>query len=135
ADLAVVLAAVAGPDPLDPTTLQEPAPPADLDLEHVPPPRLGTLRSWFPERTEGYMNEAVEVACRRLRNAGAAVGDVTLPDDFDLLRHATRLVRAEAEAMHADAGKSTDPARTTGVEFVPATFFIQARRIRTWMIS
>jgi Asp-tRNA(Asn)/Glu-tRNA(Gln) amidotransferase A subunit family amidase len=81
------------------------------------------------------MNEAVEAATRQLSEAGAIVADVTLPDDFDLLRHATRLVRAEAEAMLADAGKRTDPMKTTGVEFVPATFFVQARRIRAWMIT
>jgi aspartyl-tRNA(Asn)/glutamyl-tRNA(Gln) amidotransferase subunit A len=134
-DLALVLAAVAGPDPLDPTTIQEPAPPAELQLAGVRPPRLGVLRTWFPERTEDYMNEAVEAACGQLSLAGATVHEVSLPEDFDLLRHATRLVRAEAEAMLADAGKRTDPAKTTGVEFVPATFFVQARRIRTWMLD
>jgi aspartyl-tRNA(Asn)/glutamyl-tRNA(Gln) amidotransferase subunit A len=134
ADLALVLAAVAGPDPLDPTTLQEPAPPAELQLDGVRPPRLGILRSWFPERTEDYMNEAVEAASRQLGQAGAVIDDVSLPEDFDLLRHAVSLVSAEAVAMRADAGRSTDPLKTTGVEFVPATFFVQARRIRTWMM-
>ena len=81
------------------------------------------------------MNEAVEAASRLLGQAGAVIDDVSLPDDFDLLRHAVSLVSAEAVAMRADAGRSTDPLKTTGVEFVPATFFVQARRIRTWMMA
>lgn len=134
ADLALVLSAVSGYDPLDPTSLHEPPLSPELRLDDVRPPRLGVVRNWFPERSEPYMNEAVEAAAEKLAAAGATVEDCLLPEDFDVLRHAGQLVRAEAEAMHAGRREGV-PSPITGLEFVPATYFVQARRIRTWMIG
>jgi Asp-tRNA(Asn)/Glu-tRNA(Gln) amidotransferase A subunit family amidase len=132
ADIALVLSVVSGPDPRDPTTLPEPAPPADLHLEGVMPPRIGVVRNFFPERTEPEMQEAVEASAARLKAAGAAVTDVMLPADYGLLWSAASLISAEGATMHAGTPAAAGPGRTA-TELIPATYYIQARRIRTWM--
>ena len=71
ADLALVLSAIAGPDPRDPTTLPDPAPPADLDVASIRPPRIGVVRNFFPELSEPVMRDAVDDAASQLREAGA----------------------------------------------------------------
>ena len=68
----------------------------------IRPPRIGVVRNFFPERTEAYMNDAIDAGARRLAAAGAAVDDFLLPDDFELAWHAARLVGGEIEALHAD---------------------------------
>lgn len=137
ADIALVLAAVAGPDPRDLTAFNEPPPPADLKLSEVRPPRIGVVRNFFPEKQEGYMNAAIDAAASKLAAAGATVEDFLLPDDYDILTHASRLVQAEGEAMHSSERAANPPtgSQITGAEFVPATYFIHARRVRTWMIE
>jgi aspartyl-tRNA(Asn)/glutamyl-tRNA(Gln) amidotransferase subunit A len=136
-DLALALSCVSGYDPLDPTSLADEPPPANLDLASVRPPRIGVVRNFFPERTLDYMNDAVDAGAKVLSNAGAEVHDFALPDDFDLTWKASKLVRGEIEAMHAPkkAASPPDPSKMTGVEFLPVTYFIQARRVRTWLIN
>jgi aspartyl-tRNA(Asn)/glutamyl-tRNA(Gln) amidotransferase subunit A len=136
-DLALVLSAVCGYDPKDPTTLPLPAPEADLKLSTVKPPRIGIVRNFFPEKQEDYMNEAIDAAGKKLAHAGARVDDFLLPDDFGLVQDASRLVGAEAAAMNAAMGQKrvSSGSQFSGVELIPATYFVQARRVRTWMIS
>lgn len=135
-DLALVLSAVCGYDPKDPTSLHLPAPEADLKLSAVKPPRIGIVRNFFPEKQEGYMNEAVDAAGKKLADAGTTVDDFMLPDDFELVEHSMRLVGAEAAAMNAAMGleRVSSGSQRNGVELIPATYFVQARRIRTMLI-
>src|SRR5919204_1008019 len=79
-DLALVLSAIAGPDPRDPSTLNEPPPPGVLDPERIRPPRIGLVRNFFPDKTEPAMQAAVERAASRLGAAGANVESVQLPE-------------------------------------------------------
>lgn len=136
-DLALALSCVTGYDPLDPTSLAEPPTEPDLRISEVRAPRIGVVRNFFPELTESYMNAAIDAGAEKLAVAGATVEDHRLPDDFGNLWHASKLVRGEIEALHAVKKAVTPPGagQMTGVEFIPVTYFIQARRFRSWMIE
>jgi Asp-tRNA(Asn)/Glu-tRNA(Gln) amidotransferase A subunit family amidase len=143
-DLAVVLSAIAGPDPRDPTALDEPAPPAALEPSRVKPPRLGLVRNFFPERTEPAMQAAVDAAASRLAAAGASVESVQLPEEFGLVWHTHALVlavegasinaRKNAEAIAAGERPTSFTSGTFGAsrlgELVPSVYYLQAQRIR-----
>src|SRR5262249_39966929 len=91
-DVALVLSVIAGPDPLETTTLQEPAPPGKLLPERVTPPRIGRVRNFFPDFLEPVMPDAIEYAATTMSRAGATVLDVELPKEFSLLWHTHMLV-------------------------------------------
>lgn len=136
ADLALVLSVIAGPDPRDPTTLPDPAPQADLDTASISPPRIGVVRNFFPERSEPVMRDAVEHAASRLKEAGAAVGDLLLPDTFGLTWHLHRIIGgAEGSTYHAaDHDERALPGSGGRVgSLLPASYYVQARRIRSWL--
>jgi aspartyl-tRNA(Asn)/glutamyl-tRNA(Gln) amidotransferase subunit A len=136
ADLAIVLNVIAGPDPLDPTTMADAPPPADLGLEGMAPPRIGVVRNFFPQQADDAMNHAVEQSETRLAGAGAVVSDLMLPSEFGLAWMAARLVDAEAAALNASRvvleGRHPTLA-DRALELVPAVYYVQARRIRTWL--
>ena len=136
ADLALVLSAIAGPDPRDPTTLPDPAPPADLDAANIRPPRIGVVRNFFPELSEPVMRDAVDDAASRLRDAGAAVSDLLLPETFGLTWRLHRIIGgAEGSTYHAaDHDDSALPGSGGRVgSLLPAAYYVQARRIRSWL--
>jgi aspartyl-tRNA(Asn)/glutamyl-tRNA(Gln) amidotransferase subunit A len=134
ADIALVLSVLAGPDPLDPSTIQEPAPPADLDMASYAKPRIGVVKNFFPERTGAAMQSAVDSAAERFAAGGAAVVDVMLPEEYALTWTAAAAISAEGATMNAGADL---PARLgqRASELLPATYYIQARRIRTWLVE
>ena len=136
ADLALVLSAIAGPDPRDPTTLPDPAPPADLDVASIRPPRIGVVRNFFPELSEPVMRDAVDDAASRLRDAGAIVSDLLLPETFGLTWRLHRIISgAEGSTYHAaDHDDSALPGSGGRVgSLLPAAYYVQARRIRSWL--
>jgi aspartyl-tRNA(Asn)/glutamyl-tRNA(Gln) amidotransferase subunit A len=136
-DLAVVLSIIAGPDPRDPTTLQEPPPPADLDMPGMRPPRIGIVRNFFPERTQPVMQAAIERSAARLREGGADVTDFMLPDDFEAVWMAHRLILfSEGATLRGRRYTGPEPikrsARERLAEVIPATYYVQAQRIRRY---
>ena len=136
ADLALVLSAIAGPDPRDPTTLPDPAPPADLDVASIRPPRIGVVRNFFPELSEPVMRDAVDDAASQLREAGATVSDLLLPETFGLTWRLHRIISgAEGSTYHAaDHDDSALPGSGGRVgSLLPAAYYVQARRIRSWL--
>jgi len=77
------------------------------------------------------MNEAMRSGCKAACCRGGNGRDFLLPETRARL-HAARLVGGEIEALHA-AKKAAEPPsvdRMNGVEFIPVTYFIQARRVR-----
>lgn len=138
-DVALAVSVLAGLDPRDPTSLDTPAPSADLALGSLAPPRIGLVRNFFPDRTGEEMQAAVEAAATRLADAGAEVVDFFLPDDFALTWHAHHLVgAAEGSALHArgDAadGILQNPLpgryRREVSALLPATYYLHAQRLR-----
>jgi aspartyl-tRNA(Asn)/glutamyl-tRNA(Gln) amidotransferase subunit A len=82
---------------------------ACLETQHVhaePDPdvrtmRFGVLRGYFTSRLEPPVASAFELACARLADAGAALGEVTIPHAADIAPIYLHIVLAEAAAIHA----------------------------------
>jgi Asp-tRNA(Asn)/Glu-tRNA(Gln) amidotransferase A subunit family amidase len=143
-DMALVLSVIAGPDPRDPASLDEPPPAASLDASRVRPPRIGLVRNFFPDRTEPGMQKAVESAASRLASAGAKVETVNLPEEFGLVWHTHAIVlavegasinaRKNAEAIAAGDPPTSFTSGTYGAsrvgELIPSLYYLQAQRIR-----
>jgi aspartyl-tRNA(Asn)/glutamyl-tRNA(Gln) amidotransferase subunit A len=135
-DIALVLSVVAGPDPKDRSALPLPPPPADLEMTSYRPPKVGVVRNFVLERTEPAMREKLEDAVARMRDAGASVTDFNLPDEWPLVYQADRVVTAaEGATLHAQEHPYMDPSGSGGRSgaLVPATYYLQARRIRNWL--
>ncbi len=101
ADCGLLMAAIAGDDPRDPAA----SPQAPLVLagarDASPPPRLGVLRRFFFDEAESETAQLTEQALGRLREAGAVLVDVALPEGFDRVHvmH-RRIMAAEAAEFH-----------------------------------
>lgn len=102
ADCALVLGAMAGYDPADPSTSVLPVPDYTAALTgNVRGLRVGLLRGFFLESATAEVRAAVEGAATTLEKAGAVVDEVALPG----VRHAgagsLAVVATEALAYHA----------------------------------
>lgn len=102
ADCALVLGAMAGYDPADPSTSVLPVPDYTAALTgDVRGLRVGLLRGFFLESATAEVRAAVEGAATALEKAGAVVDEVALPG----VRHAgagsLAVVATEALAYHA----------------------------------
>jgi len=106
-DAALLTAAMAGPDPQDPSTLMAPrfdldqALATDVDLAGT---RIGYLAAeHFPPTIEDDVVRAFRGSVSRLRDLGCVVEEVRFPLDFeDLMVRNGRLIAAEAYAFHRD---------------------------------
>jgi len=102
ADCALVLRAMAGYDPADPTTSVLPVPDYMAALTgDVRGLRVGLLRAFFLESATPEVRTAVEAAARALEKAGAVVDEVTLPSVRYAGPGALAVVGTEALAYHA----------------------------------
>ena len=102
ADCALVLRAMAGYDPADPTTSVLPVPDYMGALTgDVRGLRVGLLRAFFLESATPEVRTAVEAAARALEKAGAVVDEVTLPSVRYAGAGALAVVGTEALAYHA----------------------------------
>lgn len=138
-DAAILLEALAGPDPADPSSA---APPAGWSVP-LPPAadaaglRVGRLRGWFEDDAVAEVIDALDGAAAALASAGASVEDA----GFDGARHVqlalTGLV-SESQAVllpialddpSAFAGRETR-ARILAAELVPAVDARRARQLR-----
>ena len=110
-DLAILVEAIGGPDPLDPPTLQNRWPaalPAARGSDQKPA-RLLRLGGFFRERADEESVQALATLCKRLADAGVAVHETSLPPRFaeTTMRHRT-LMAVECAAFHEDRLKA-DP--------------------------
>jgi aspartyl-tRNA(Asn)/glutamyl-tRNA(Gln) amidotransferase subunit A len=80
ADTALLLGVIAGRDPLDSTSLDEPIP-NYLEVLDTPPPSLsiGVVREFFGEGLDSEVAAAAHEAVRIYEKAGAVIKDVSLP--------------------------------------------------------
>jgi Asp-tRNA(Asn)/Glu-tRNA(Gln) amidotransferase A subunit family amidase len=136
ADIALVFDVIAGPDPRDPTTLPRPAPSAAGDPGHALPPRIGLIADLLPGRVEPSMRDALAGAASRLRDAGAGVEEVALPAELQLIWPVADLLDAERAAfLAARPASGGAPGRQRVAGLVPAAYFVQAQRLRTWIAA
>ena len=98
-DAALVLDAIAGRDPMDSTSLDEPAPDATAllgrDLRGV---RLGMPREYFIEGIDPQVDAAVRGAIRHYESLGAEIVEVTLPNTEHAVGVYYIIATAEASA-------------------------------------
>lgn len=111
----------------------------NLDRFYEQPPRLGRLRGFLEDKVEPVMQQALDEALQTLRQAGADVVDVAVPEGFaDVLTHHRIIMAAEAAAWHRDryAAHRDDygPCITSLIEDglkMTAVDYIQAREQQT----
>ncbi len=79
-DVALLLGAIAGRDPMDSTSVDEAVPDYLANLETAPNPlRVGVAREYFSEGLDAEVESAVREAIRVYEKAGATIKDVSLP--------------------------------------------------------
>jgi aspartyl-tRNA(Asn)/glutamyl-tRNA(Gln) amidotransferase subunit A len=79
ADLAPLFSQMAGHDPLDSTSVQDPVSPIDLNGAGLSGLRLGVPREYFIEGLQPAVESAVRQAVAQLEALGAVVQEVSLP--------------------------------------------------------
>lgn len=139
-DCAIALQVIAGHDPQDPASADEAVPDFLAGLEKgVNGLRIGVPRAFFASAPllEQPVLEGIDAAIAKLREAGATVEDVTLPD-YALFGIAGRVIMlAEAFAIHqADLrARLADYAQKTSGRFLlgaalTAADYVEALRVR-----
>src|SRR6266403_5371305 len=102
ADCALVLGAMAGYDPADPTTSVLPVPDYLAALTgDVKGLRVGLLRSHFTDVATPEVRTAVEAAAKQFEHAGAVVDEVNLTQVAHAGTASAAIVASEALAYHA----------------------------------
>jgi aspartyl-tRNA(Asn)/glutamyl-tRNA(Gln) amidotransferase subunit A len=138
-DAGVIFQAISGADRADPTAINRP--PADfvaqIDLG-VRGLRIGVLASQPTERLQDDVRASLSGAYRVLAEAGAELVDVPLPDLTEVRAACWTIMRAEAAEYHRPHLRSRPdelhPAVRTlieGGEFIPATEYVHAQRVRS----
>jgi len=113
-DMAILLTAIAGPDPLDAYCRSEPVESCWPNAPGGRVPRIGLIYAFFRE-ADAEVRSVCEAAVGRLSNAGAIVGHGALDFDFDELRRRHRTIMAVEAAeyhlqRHAEQPNSFGPA-------------------------
>jgi aspartyl-tRNA(Asn)/glutamyl-tRNA(Gln) amidotransferase subunit A len=139
ADTALILQAIAGPDPRDPATSPEPVPDFSAGLATgVRGVRLGVPEQYFFDIVEPEVKRLVDEATRVLEGLGAQVEQVSLPHVAHAQVAGNVLMSAEAAAWHAtwlnerahDYGADVLQ-RIRGGLLVRATEYLHSQQMRT----
>jgi len=102
ADAATILAAIAGPDPQDPTAVHEPV--ADYLSEMVrglSGVRIGIDRSWAIDCVDDATQTVLREALRVVQDQGALVTDISFPDAEQAVLDWVPLCAVETAVAHA----------------------------------
>lgn len=143
ADAALVLQAIAGHDPLDPTTSAEPVPDYTRALTgDIRGVRVGVPGRFFTEGLAPDIEQAWRAALAVLRGLGARLVDVDVPHAEYATNAGWVVAMAEAAAFHEQRLRTSpelfDPIvreRLDAARFYAATDYIKAQRIRTLLMQ
>ena len=137
-DAGLLLEAMSGSDEGDPTTINRP--PADFTSRMaagVKGLRLGVLAPQPTERMQRSVREALQALYVVLEAAGASLVEVCLPDLTEVRAACWTIMRAEAAEYHrpylrtkANLYHPTVRNLIEAGEFIPATEYIHAQRVR-----
>jgi aspartyl-tRNA(Asn)/glutamyl-tRNA(Gln) amidotransferase subunit A len=101
-DAALVLQALAGHDPRDPTSVPRVVPDFSAAIERgIRGNRIGVARAFFFEQCDPEVIAAVEAALAALEDLGAILEEVTLPDMAAAFTVGTMTIVVEGAAYHA----------------------------------
>src|SRR5262249_19590207 len=101
-DCALMLSAIAGYDPADPTTSVLPVPDYGAALPgEVKGLRVGLLRAHFTDAAAPEVRAAVEGLAKQLEQGGAVVDEVNLTQVIHVATASAAIVASEALAYHA----------------------------------
>lgn len=137
-DCALALSAMAGPDPRDPSCLDQPVPqflpPETLDLKGV---RIGMPENFFFEKVDPQVDNAVHFMAYRAEDLGAELVPLRVPDGTQLNMIAQVTLLAEAASVHEPylrRQRSKYSAEVSGLldmgRVLSATDYLQAQRLR-----
>ena len=138
-DAAILLGAVAGHDPHDPSSSKESVPDYRAALgSQQSPPRLGLIQEFFLERCDGEVRQHTEEVFEILRRAGASMENVELPGSFVNCYAVHRIVQhVERAAFHEqvfdERGEDFSPRMRGQIEagmLIPSVRYVQAQRMR-----
>ncbi|HEX2215534.1 MAG TPA: amidase, partial [Xanthobacteraceae bacterium] len=136
-DCGLIASIVAGPDPLDPTT--DGAPPWDADAAAASPRglKLGVPDSFYVDDLEADVAQALDAILKTLRELGASIVKVRLPDQTAVSAAALIVIATEATSYHApwlrsrgaDYGKQVKARLENGLAY-SAVEYLEALRWR-----
>ena len=137
-DCALMLSAIAGYDPADPTTSVLPVPDYDAALTgDVKGLRVGLLRAHFTDAAAADVRAAVEASAKQLEQAGAVVDEVNLTQVMHVATGSAAIVASEALAYHAPWMRSRPQDYQPDVRerlrlgaFVNGARYVRAQQIR-----
>jgi aspartyl-tRNA(Asn)/glutamyl-tRNA(Gln) amidotransferase subunit A len=137
-DAALALNAMAGYDPADPSSVDEPARDLTDGIEGgVAGLRVGVARNWFADRVEAYVEEARQEAARVLEGLGASVEGVEVPHLERAMEIHSLILSAEASAYHQPTLRSSPELYGRGTrafleagQLVAAATYLNAQRAR-----
>lgn len=140
-DSALMLNVMAGYDPADPSSIDEPAPDlTDAIEDRVSGLRVGVTRNWFADRVEAYVSEAVQEAARVLEKLGAIIDEVEIPHLDKAMEVHSVILSAEASAYHQSTLRSSPELYRRGTrafleagQFIAATTYLNAQRAREFV--
>jgi aspartyl-tRNA(Asn)/glutamyl-tRNA(Gln) amidotransferase subunit A len=142
-DAAIVLKAIAGHDPMDGSTVDEPVPDYVRSLEAgVRGLRIGMPKQFFFENVDAEVETAVRSAVALLEEMGAEVRDVDAPLIGDIPGGVTAIMLPEALAYHHiwmaerpdDYGDDVRYRLELGSPFL-AVHYVQAQRLREMAVE
>jgi aspartyl-tRNA(Asn)/glutamyl-tRNA(Gln) amidotransferase subunit A len=139
ADASILLGILAGHDPQDPSTREEPVP--DYTRAGKParkPPLIGLVRTFYAEKSEEEVWRHTEETLAKLKKAGAKVVEAEMPESFSVAHDAHRIImRSEGAAFHEKLferhREKYGPKLKELVEaglLIPAADYLRAQRIK-----
>jgi aspartyl-tRNA(Asn)/glutamyl-tRNA(Gln) amidotransferase subunit A len=143
ADAALMLQAIAGHDPLDPSTTADPVPDYSRALTgDIRGVRVGVPARFFADGLAPEIDRAYRAALKTMQGLGAALVDVDVPHAEYATNAGWIVAMAEAAAFHeqrlATSPQLFDPIvreRLDAARFYPATDYIKAQRVRTLLMQ
>lgn len=138
ADAALMLQALAGRDPADPSTADVPVPDYRAAMEGaVRGLRLGIVKDLFFDHLDPEVRDGVLAATRSLQGLGASLQEIALPAMPHASAASFAIITAESTAYHegylrtraAEYGADVRARLVTG-QFVLATQYLKAQRAR-----
>ena len=102
-DAALLLQVMAGPDVNDPLASHRPVPDYLEGLNSAAPPRIGLVRQFFYDHASEEVRRHTDDAVEKLRQAGASVEEIALPDSIATAIEDQQVVMAvEGAAFHKE---------------------------------